>query len=789
MTKPASWYARRYVERFGMHLVPIEPRRKFPRSDDWGNNTLSDPDAADQYYDAHPEWNMGVALGPSRLCSLDIDNLESFRLICEVFGLDLDALIANTPTVLGRGYRLMFRVPADTVLPYRKLNWHSKNDPTGDKHRAAMAAALAAKEAGDTVRADRIRAVAKRWAIYTVFELRSATDGKQRQDVIPPSMHPDTGMPYRWHTQPRDEWPEPPVWLLAMWKDWDKFKPQLAAMCPWSVTPEAPEPRKSAPPRVQNNEHPGVIDRFLSSASLVSALDRYGYKQIGKRWLSPHSSTNLPGVVLFPDGNSCWIHHASDPLCSEESGHPVNAFDLFVYYEHGGDIRRAVKALAAEYRPAAVRHTPATVIDQDTGEVLSAPTAAPVMPASQPAGLTPCRDYVTPLPWATDKGKPLKHIDNLREICRRLGVHVRYNVISKEEEILIPGASFSMDNAANASLAWLASECSLFNFPTDKLGDFITYLADQNPFNPVAQWITSKPWDGHSRLRDLFATVTAANEDHDENAQKLKETLIKRWMISAVASALSPNGVSSAGVLVLQGAQYLGKTKWFKSLVPPELSLLKDGVLLRPDDKDSVKQACSYWLVELGELDATFRKADIAALKAFITKDSDVLRLAYAKRESRFARRTVFFGSVNPREFLSDPTGNRRYWTIECTALDHSHNLDMQQVWAEVYELWVGGEGFYLLPDEMDMLNSNNEDFTAIDPVEELISSRLDWTTPETLWRWEQATAVLIECGIERPNKADAATAAQHIRKLNRDRAKRTQGKRVLLVPPKRTGY
>jgi putative DNA primase/helicase len=314
----------------------------------------------------------------------------------------------------------------------------------------------------------------------------------------------------------------------------------------------------------------------------------------------------------------------------------------------------------------------------------------------------------------------------------------------------------------------------------------LTYLSDQNLYNPVAQWITSREWDGQHRLADLFATVTARNELTNPDTKSLKETLIKRWMVSAVAAAFSPTGVSAHGVLVFQGDQYLGKTKWFKTLIPADLGLLKDGMLLRPDDKDSVKQICSYWLVELGELDSTFRKSDIAALKAFITNDSDVLRRAYARKESKFARRTVFFGSVNPREFLHDPTGNRRYWTIECERLDHSHTLDMQQVWAEVYALYQAGEGYYLTPNEMDQLNGHNQEFTSIDPVEERIQSGLDWDLPESLWRWDQVTALLVDAGFDRPTRGDVSAAANIIRKLNTGQSKTIKGKRLLFAPPKR---
>lgn len=780
-----AWYARRYVERYGFHIVPIEPGRKFPRSADWGNSCLSSPETAEAFYEAKPDWNMGVALGPSRLVSLDIDCLESFTIICECLGIDLKQLIEDTPTIKARGYRLMFRLPAGSTLPYRKISWPAKNDPTGEKHRAAMRAAKEAKESGDTERERRIRAVAQRWASFCVFELRSATGDKQRQDVLPPSIHPETGLAYRWHTQPRSDWPEPPKWLLALWDQFDSFKPQIQSMCPWLPIHEAPEPKRAAKARVQYSGD-GAIDAYKRSTTIEAELERYGYRRISKnRYLSPHSGTGLPGVVVYPESGKCWIHHASDPLCSESSGHPVDAFDLFCYYEHNGDIRAAAadaaKMLGIRSRTP-VQSTPAEGAQSDAEPAMEpVEQADAVVPAGRPGFGS--RDTATLLPWTTDKGKPLKHVDNLVEICHRLGLTVRYNVISKEEEILIPGQSFTTDNQANASLAWLTSECSLFDFPTDKVGDFLTIIADRNLYNPVVQWVTSKPWDGKSRLQQMFDTVVARDEWVDPNIKTLKETLIKRWMVSAIALAFSPTPESAEGVLVFQGPQNLGKTSWLKSLAPRELRLIKDGMMLRPDDKDSVKQVCSFWLVELGELDSTFRRADIAQLKAFITQDTDVLRRPYARRESTYARRTVFFGSVNPREFLHDETGNRRYWTIECESINSKHGLDMQQVWAEVLELWRAGEPHRLSESELCMLNESNDSYMAINPTEERILSGLDWSSPDGTWRWAQATEVLLECGVDRPSSKDAQLTAALIRKRNGGRSRRSGGKTQLWCP------
>lgn len=745
MTKTSAWYAERYAGRFGMALVPIEPRRKFPTADDWGKNVITDESAASSFWSENPEWNIGLALGPSRFCSLDIDCAVSFAFIMEEYGIPENAL-DSFPTIQGsaKGRRVMFRVPDGVSLPYEKLNWPTKEDQRKK---------------------------------YTVIELRSSCDGKQRQDVLPPSIHPDTGKPYRWIVQPPAtlaDWPTPPGWLMAIWEAWDKFKPQLVAVCPWAEKHQPPAPAVQV---ARAHTGDSVIDAYCRAVPLEDALARSGYRRVGKRYLSPHSTTGLPGVTIMPGGSSCWIHHASDPLCSEDTGKPVNSFDLFVTYDHGGNMSSAVKAAAAitgmDRTPKARKPAP----------VKTQTETAHNPPASSPACI-PQYDF---LPDCNDKGKPLATIENVAEICRRLGVTIRYNVISKDEELIIPGQSFSLDNGQNASFAWLLSYCARFDMRTDKLGDFVTYLADVNPYNPVAEWITSAPWDGVSRLVDFYSTVKAIDEDTDYHIKSLKESMIQRWLLSAIAAAFSPTGVAAGGILVLQGPQYLGKTKWFKTLTPEWLGVAQDGMTLRPDDRDSVKQAVSFWLVELGELDATFRKSDIAALKSFITRKSDVLRRAYARRESQYARRTVFFASVNPQEFLADPTGNRRYWTISCDYIDHSHNLDMQQVWAEVLTMWQSGASHYLDANEVASLNIHNEQFTHIDPVDQRLQTALDWDEPRTLWRWITVTELLMQIGFDRPTHSDATRAGTALAKLAVER-RVTRGRTQVLVPNRLSG-
>ena len=385
------------------------------------------------------------------------------------------------------------------------------------------------------------------------------------------------------------------------------------------------------------------------------------------------------------------------------------------------------------------------------------------------------------LPDISSSELPLETVGNLRAIADNCGVVVRYNVIKKEDEILIPDAGWSIDNGKTASITWLQSECHKVEMRTSNIKNFVTLLADSNQFNPVTEWIESVGWDGTPRLDAFYDTV---QEDTEKCSAKMKRIVMMRWAVSAIAAAFSPNGIMARGVLVFQGVQYSGKTRWIDALAPKGMELIKTGRALNVHDKDSVKQIVSSWISELGELDATFKKSDIAALKAFITSDTDELRRPYAAAESQYARRTVFAASVNESKFLQDDTGNSRFWVIPIISINHAHQLDMQQVWAEFYRLWKGGEKHYLTNSEMAMLNGHNESFTAPEPIFEMVSSHLDWANfdPNDC-RWMQASDVLRWIGKENPSKFETIVGGRAIQKMNGGRQRKSHGKLLSAVP------
>lgn len=294
----AAW---RYVES-GYALAAWERTLgKGPRESEWGLQAFPPEHVTEQH-------NIGVNHALSGTAVLDADDLERTRTALEFLGLDLDDLARETTTWRGHPERqkLLFRAP-EPMLPVKKLTiWLAADD--ADAH--------------------------------TVLELRGAADGKQAQDVLPPSIHPGTGQPYRFDTElrPRDALPEMPPALLDVWRNWDRFKPMLRWLLGCAKTP-APHPER--PRQATQGDGPSVIVEFNRRYTAGEILERNGYVRQGKRWLRPGSKTGVAGIVQLPDG--AIYAHGGGVLADEK---PHDAFDCYRILEHGEDWTASVRAAA-----------------------------------------------------------------------------------------------------------------------------------------------------------------------------------------------------------------------------------------------------------------------------------------------------------------------------------------------------------------------------------------------------------------------------------------------------------
>jgi putative DNA primase/helicase len=367
-------------------------------------------------------------------------------------------------------------------------------------------------------------------------------------------------------------------------------------------------------------------------------------------------------------------------------------------------------------------------------------------------------------------GRFLNTKDNINGVLKVHDVDVRYNVIKKKLEIDIPDMEFIADMFEEASLIEIEDRCINMGIPHTKVRDYLKVLARE--YNPVKEWIDSEPWDGTDRLPDFLGSLTT-----EESAQ-LKDMLLKKWLVSCVAAAYEKNGVELEGILVLQGAQGLGKTLWFKRLCDYNKGWLLEGATLNPSDKDSVKRAVSHWIVELGEIESTFKKSDIDQLKAFVTSKTDELRLPYDRAFTTYQRRTAFYASVNAREFLTDTSGNRRFWVLAVRDINVNHGVNMQQLWAQVKEtMYVPGQkNWFLSPDERELLHDSNEAYRTQSSVEDLILEHVKFGSEYA--KPVQMTKLLRDLGIKAPRMPDFKEASRVLHERGIE-PRRSNGKKI----------
>jgi putative DNA primase/helicase len=349
----------------------------------------------------------------------------------------------------------------------------------------------------------------------------------------------------------------------------------------------------------------------------------------------------------------------------------------------------------------------------------------------------------------SNKKVPLPVASNVKVMLDSYGITVRYNQMSRTIDTVIPNLNASVDNKEERSLSEILDLCvrSGITITKDRLCGALLSIADENRYHPVKDWILSKDWDGEDRFQMLCDTVQVKPE-----YQEFWEIVLLKVLQAIVTGAFEEKGNRFECVLTFTGNQGIGKTRWFCRLLPE--GMVYDGCGLDLKDKDSIINAISYALTELGEIDSTLKKSEISSLKAFLSKKKDDIRLPYARTKSPFPRRNVFVGSVNSAEFLADETGNRRFWTIHVTALDYQHKIDMQQVFAQVYVMnYLHDDPLYLNDAEKALHERLVKNHQIVDPLEEKLMAVFDFQSPASIY---MTTTQILEALYMESDKSNA---------------------------------
>jgi predicted P-loop ATPase len=156
--------------------------------------------------------------------------------------------------------------------------------------------------------------------------------------------------------------------------------------------------------------------------------------------------------------------------------------------------------------------------------------------------------------------------------------------------------------------------------------------------------------------------------------------------------------------------------------------------------------AVKVWICELGEIDSITKEQ--SALKAFLLEQTDRFREPYARCESIRPRRTSFCGTVNPKAYLRDETGNRRYWTVPVERIDVKQIFSLPPEWYAQFwrqmqaEYRRDPESYLLTPQELDTLNGRNEAFETDIYGEDEFMTVFDPHAPVECWQWRTAAQI-----------------------------------------------
>jgi len=266
--------------------------------------------------------------------------------------------------------------------------------------------------------------------------------------------------------------------------------------------------------------------------------------------------------------------------------------------------------------------------------------------------------------------------------------------------------------------------------------EIIIYSNETYQYDPFAEYIDSlKPPEGDDYISRLAETVTTV-----PGFSGTWTAYLRKWMVAHIAQIIDckPNHTA----LIFKGAQGVGKTTWLNQLCPPSLRneylIVSD---IEANNKDHQIRLAENWLYNLDELE-NMQKQDIGHLKALFTISKIKVRRPYARTPEVLKRRASFVGSVNKDRFLTDDTGNRRFYVIEAVAFDTRHKVDIDRCWGEALELYRSGFVYWLELKDIEMVNALNESHRVIPLVEHLVVQHLEPTDVPGDWAFMTTTSI-----------------------------------------------
>ena len=208
---------------------------------------------------------------------------------------------------------------------------------------------------------------------------------------------------------------------------------------------------------------------------------------------------------------------------------------------------------------------------------------------------------------------------------------------------------------------YLTDEYGLPSISRAALAEAIQTVAHTRRFHPIREYLQGLQWDGKSRIDKWLIHAIGESPESLDAAKREYLELVGRFLLLGMVNRVMEPGCKFDYCVVFEGVGGLRKSTLVETLGGKEY--FSDTPFNLDKGKEAQEQVAGLWVYEIAEL-SHFSKADVEAIKGFISSKVDRYRVAYGTTVSAFPRQVVLVGTTNQNTYLRDRTGNRRFWPV-----------------------------------------------------------------------------------------------------------------------------
>jgi hypothetical protein len=258
-------------------------------------------------------------------------------------------------------------------------------------------------------------------------------------------------------------------------------------------------------------------------------------------------------------------------------------------------------------------------------------------------------------------------------------------------------------------------------------------------YDPISDYLWEQfyKWDGKDHIRRLASTVPTKNPHWVEWFYTWFLGMVHQWQVGSQAK------YGNQAVPLLISSQGWNKTTFCEQLLPPELSFGYTGNLQIDDKKQVLQQMAQMLLINLDEFNQISPHTQQGFLKNIITLSSVKIKRPYGRHVEDFPRRASFIATTNQPDVLADPSGSRRFLSVELTApIDVSTSPNYEQLYAQAMRALHKHEPYYFGPAETQQIVEWNKKFSVKTAAEQFLFDYFEPAADETEGEWISASAI-----------------------------------------------